>query len=184
MFSYTDPMRLMQTWCEAATALTRANMATYEAVGSQMASFWSGALPQAQTRPATWLDQWSAIATPRLPPFAPFLPTAFVPSPAPVSVPFNPWAAAWGLHGSPFGALLGGMAEAMSRSAVAVADARASEPRSRGRDEREVSIFDAAYRGAGGHAVAPSIKFSAEMPVSTLAVLASVWAWPWPAVRT
>jgi hypothetical protein len=183
MFSYTDPMRLMQGWCEAATALTRANMATCEAVGSHMAALWTSAMPQAQARPAAWLDQWSVMAPSRPHPFAPFLPGAFLPSPGPVGMPFNPWMTAWGFPGSPFAALLAGMAETMSRSAVAVADARVAEPRSRGRDEREVSVFDAAYRGAGGYAVAPSIKFSAEVPVSTLAALASVWAWPWPAAR-
>lgn len=183
MFPFADPMRLMQTWCEATTAMTRAQMAAYEAVGSQMAAFWTGALPTSQTKPVTWLDQWSASVTPRAAtPLNPFLPTAFAPPSMPTSMPFNPWATMWGVSGSPFAALFAGMAEAANRSA-AFADAQSVQPQAPARDTRSMSVVDASYRGAGGHAMAPSIKFSAEVPVSTLAALASMWAWPWPTAR-
>lgn len=184
MFPFADPFRFMQSWCEATTALTRAQMAAYEAVGAQMALFWAGTLPQPQARPTNWLDQWSALTMPRLPAFAsPPVSTSFA-LPATAGIPFNPWAAAWGLPGSPFNALLAGLTEAMTRSALALAEAQAPPAHGHVRDARGISVVDAAYRGAGGHAMAPSIKFSAEVPVSTLAALASVWAWPWPTART
>ena len=176
-------MRLMQTWCDAATAMTRANMATCEAINTQMTSLWTGAAappPAAPTPPAMWLDQWSAFTTPRFAPFMAFTPAAFAP-PAPVMT--NPWmTAGWGAP-NPFGAMLASMTQAMMQPAVAFADA---QPQQDSRDSRELQpmpVFGAAYRGAGGHAVAPSIKFSAEVPISTLASMASVWSWPWPTPR-
>ena len=183
MFPYADPMRLMQTWCDAATAMTRANMATCEALNTHMSSLLMGTTPQAQTqaRPATWLDQWSVLTTPRFSPFMPFAPPSFAPAlPAPTSAMTNPWMAGWGMPG-PFGAMFASMTEAMMRPVVGFGDPQPAHHAEPSREQRQSFPFDVAYRGAGGHAVAPSIKFSAEVPVSTLAAMATAWTWPWAA---
>ena len=74
MFPFADPMRLTQNWCEALSAVTRANMATCAAVGTQMMSFWMGGMRSAPAGPTSWLDQWSALTTPRYSPFTAFTP--------------------------------------------------------------------------------------------------------------
>lgn len=172
----------MQTWHDAATAMTRANMATCEAINTQVTALCAAAVPSpaAPARPATWLDQWSAFTTPQYSPFMAFMPAAVAP-PAPVMT--NPWmTAGWGAP-NPFSAMLANMTQAMMQPMMASGDPQPRQEPVALRAIPATAGFDAAYRGAGGHAVAPSIKFSAEVPLSTLASMASVWMWPWSTPR-
>jgi hypothetical protein len=177
MHPLADPMRLNQAWCETAALMTRATFDAWSTAGAQMMSFWTGAAAPQPAATRYGNDNWFSLGSMAVPFAVPTMPMSFMPTTPPLGWGFNPWLA-FSQFGSanPFASYLANAAETMSRAA----DVYAPEPRQDRSNSKGVALVDVAYRGAGGYAVPQSIKFTAEVPVSTLAAL---WGWPFATQR-